>query len=251
MSHGTARAAIIVLAALTVPACSWIGGGSTSLRIESRTGPEVLEPRYTTALYRYEDPNSLEVYLTDLPMNRLLEAAEGQLSEPLPPGNLARVSVFLNPRAGYTPIAFESANFAVTHIVVSGEVYGVYTGAGFILPSSTPGDDTFSGRTSGANLKLAGFTDGFKDLLGPSEMSGAIAATRDDARSERLGALVSAMSRYARVAQAEHAEKPAPPAPESKPETPSGETAKPAAEAAPPATPPAPAAEPAPGAPRG
>jgi len=140
--------------------------------------------------------------LSDLPIALLMDAAEGRLAEPLPAGNLSRVHVFLNPRAGYTPIDYTASNASFTHIVVSGEVYGVYTGAGFVLPSTTPGESSFSGYTNGANLKLASSTAGFEDMLGPTEVTGRVSATRDDATAEKLGALVSAMARYATPAGA-------------------------------------------------
>lgn len=191
--------ALITLACLAVGTggCGWLGGGNTSLRLESRSQPAVLEPNFTTAVYRFEDPNTLDVYLSDLPMARLLEAADGRLTEPLPPGTLARVHVFLNPRAGYTPIDYTASNATVTYVVMAGEVYGVYTGAGFFLPGTTPGEGEFSGKTSGANLKLAAATEGFSDRLGPSELSGRISAVRDDEKAQRLGALVSSLSRFA------------------------------------------------------
>ncbi|MFM9957951.1 MAG: hypothetical protein ACKVZJ_07730 [Phycisphaerales bacterium] len=177
--------------------CGLLSGGESNLTFDARTTSSVLQPAYTSAVYRSIDENTLDVYLTDLPMDRLIDAAEGRLSEPLPPGNITRVHLFLNPRAGYTPIDYTAANASITHIVVSGEVYGVYTGAGFVLPSTTPGDSTFSGKTNGANLRLSATTPGFEDRLGPSELTGRINAVRDDAKAETIGGLVSAMARWA------------------------------------------------------
>jgi len=189
-------------AALACAGCGWLSDGPSNLVLDARTSNAVLEPVYTTAVYRYIDPNTMDVVLSDLPIGLLMDAAEGRLAEPLPAGNLSRVHVFLNPRAGYTPIDYTASNASFTHIVVSGEVYGVYTGAGFVLPSTAPGEPSFSGNTSGANLKLASATAGFEDMLGPTEVTGRVSATRDDATAEKLGALVSAMARYATPAGA-------------------------------------------------
>lgn len=204
----TALAPLAPLSLFTVSVlsgCTFLGGGDTALTFDARTTNSILQPAYTTAVYRAIDENTLDVYLTDLPTDRLVEAAEGRLSSPLPPGNITRVHLFLNPRAGYTPIDYTAANASITHIVVSGEIYGVYTGAGFVLPSTTPGDSTFSGKTSGANLRLVSTTPGFEDRLGPSELTGRITAQRDDAKADTLGALVSAMARYAGAARTEPA----------------------------------------------
>jgi hypothetical protein len=179
--------------------CGILSGGRSDLVLDARTSNSELRPNYTTAFYHSIDQNTLDVVMTDLPVNLLLDAAEGKLAEPLPAGNITRVHVFLNPRAGYTPIDYTASNASFTHIVVSGEVYGVYTGAGFVLPSTSPGDSSFSGQTSGANLRLAASTAGFEDRLGPTEVTGRVAAPRDDVKAEKLSALVSAMARYAGV----------------------------------------------------
>ncbi len=189
----TAALGVAVLTA----GCGILGGGESALTFDARTTNNILQPAYSAAVYRSVDENTLDVYLTDLPMERLIEAAEGRLTTPLPAGNITRVHLFLNPRAGYTPIDFTASNASITHIVVSGEVYGVYTGAGFVLPSTTPGESTFSGKTSGANLRLSATTPGFEDRLGPSEVTGRISAVRDDAKAEVIGGLVSAMARWA------------------------------------------------------
>lgn len=186
------------LITLTVlPACGALSGGNSTLALVSRAGESSVSPAFSTSIYAYHDSNTLDVYLTDLPMDQLMAAAEGRLDSPLPPGSLVRVHLFLNPRAGYTPIDYTASNATFTYMIVSGEVFGVYSGAGFVLPSSTPGEPSFSARTSGANLRLAGATPGFNDRLGPAELSGRISAARDDARAEKLGGLFSAMARFA------------------------------------------------------
>ncbi len=182
-----------------LPSCGWVAGlgGSSNLRLDARNGAAQMSPAFTTSVYAFEDDNTVDVVMTDLPIDRLLQAADGELAEPLPAGSLVRVHMFMNPRAGYTPIDYTAANATVTYAVVAGEVYGVYSGAGFLLPSSTPGEASFSGQTSGANLKLASAMPGFDDKLGPCEVSGRVAATRDDDRARKLSGLLSAMARYA------------------------------------------------------
>ncbi len=187
----------ILPAAAMLGGCGILSGGRSDLVLDARTSNAELRPSYTTAFYRTIDENTLDVVMTDLPVDMLLDAAEGKLAEPLPAGNITRVHVFLNPRAGYTPIDYTASNASITHVVVSGEIYGVYTGAGFVLPSTSPGDSSFSGQTSGANLRLAASTPGFEDQLGPTEVTGRVAAPRDDAKAEKISALVSAMARYA------------------------------------------------------
>lgn len=194
--------AVVALAA-AIPGCGLLSGGRSDLVLDARTSNAEMRPNYTSAFYRTIDENTVDVVMTDLPVGMLLDAAEGRLSEPLPAGNITRVHVFLNPRAGYTPIDYTASNASFTHVVVSGEVYGVYTGAGFVLPSTSPGDSSFSGQTNGANLRLAASTPGFEDQLGPTEVTGRVAAPRDDAKAEKIAALVSAMARYAGAARVE------------------------------------------------
>lgn len=196
------RFAFTVLAAATVGGlggCSWFGGGTSEMRVDSRATNDVLEPHFATSIYRFEDPNTCDVYLSDLPLEVLLEAADGRgpgAQGGPGAGNLVRVHMFLTPRAGYTPIDYTASNAAITHIVIaSDDTYGVYTGGGFFLPSGTPGDASLSMKTYGTNMRLAGAAGRFNDRLGACEVDAKLTAERNDQAAERIGALVSEMAR--------------------------------------------------------
>lgn len=186
----------LALAALlaAVGACSspggWsmIGGGATSLRIESKDRDAWMAPAYATGVYRAIDENTADFYLSDLP--------EDQIVDRLRTGNAAgagavvtHLRLFLAPKAGKTPIDFTASNCTITHVVLTGDgSVGVYGGGGFLLPDGAIGAGELSGRIKGASLKLLRRDDGFADLLGLAELSGRVRARRDDTLADTIAA---------------------------------------------------------------
>lgn len=175
------------------PACTMLGSGRASAEITSVEHPVVLAPAWQTAVYASPDENTADVVLSDLDRETLLGAisSESRLREV--EGSILRVRMFLQPRAGRTPIDYTASNASATLIVLSGGRIGVYGGGGFILPSARPGGKSFSGSLRDATLKPTGATPGFVDLLGPSDLSGRVSATRDDEAASRLAAWIGAV----------------------------------------------------------
>lgn len=147
-----------------------------------------LEPDYDTAVYIPRDRNTADLYFSTI-------AGIGQpgMSMRGASGSVLHVHMFLKPRAGRTPIDFDASNITVTHYVLAKGAVGVYGGAGFMLPSGTPGDSDFGGRARGVTLRPMARTAGFADRLGWNELSGKLSAERDDARAAEIAAFLAAV----------------------------------------------------------
>lgn len=165
---------------MSMPGC----GSGSALTLTSSSAE--VQPDFQTAVYRFIDPNTADVFLSDFPreaiVERLAQGVDG------PPGHLIHVHLFLSPKAGKTPIDFTASNCAITYAVFSGTSIGLYGGGGFVLPSSSVGDSTLSGRIRGATLGLMEAKPGFADRLGRSTLDGSISAQRDDALAQQISA---------------------------------------------------------------
>jgi hypothetical protein len=168
---------IIGIASLALSGCS----GSSTLTIQSEQAS--IQPSLQTAVYRFTDQNTADVFLSDFSPDAIVDRLAGA---PGAPGTVLHVHVFLAPKAGKTPIDFTASNAAITYVVFAGESMGVYGGGGFVLPSSRLGDAELEARMRRATLRLVEHGAGFADLLGNAEVSGDIAARRDDALAGRI-----------------------------------------------------------------
>lgn len=184
---------IIVLAlaatALHAGGCATLGlrKPSGSLVARSADGAKELAPVYTTAVHVPTDVAVAEVYLSDLPLDRLLDAKDHLhgLS-----GSLVQIRLFIVPRAGNTPIGDTACNITIRHYVLSSSgdgmnpEIGVYGGGGFLYPSGNIDSSSISGSMDEVTLRLLESTPGFIDLLGAAEASGGF-TTKQDARTAR------------------------------------------------------------------
>ncbi len=152
-----------------------------------------MAPVYTTQVFTHTDQNTVDVFLTDLPIDRLLNPTDGlgDLS-----GSIVHVHLFLMPKAGRTPIDTSACNSTVRHMIVAQGAAGLYGGGGFLYPSSDADEATFSATLEDASLRLIRQSTGFADRLGPARAEGSFTATRDDARARAL------QGRFARMSEA-------------------------------------------------
>jgi hypothetical protein len=155
---------------------------TSPLRITSDTGSADFAPALRTIVYRSADSSSAEIYLTDLPLQRLtdLDDTLGDVS-----GTIIHIVIFLQPRAGRTPIDNTACNASIRQIILSGPERGVFGGGGFVVPSGL-GEATMSASVSGATLRLTGKTAGFVDALGPSRVAGSFTAVNDQEQTRLL-----------------------------------------------------------------
>jgi hypothetical protein len=141
------------------------------------------------AVYAAQDRNTADLYLTDLPMERL--SAEDDTLAGLS-GTIVHVSIFLVPTAGRTPIDVTAVNASIRQVVIADGVVGVYSGGGFVDVEEIEAEG-LEGQIRRATIRLTRQSNGFADALGPSELSGNFNAKLDVARSRVLSARLAAM----------------------------------------------------------
>lgn len=156
-----------------------VASGCSSKRWFELRGAESgakIDARPSVAAYRYNDNNTADLYLTDLPREVL--DPEADLTDIS--GQLTHIHMFMNPRAGRTPIDATACSFSVRHVVVARGQIGVYGGGGFMLPKGRPGDDRFGGRIEDATLRLVSASAGFTDRLGAATLNARAMADLDE-----------------------------------------------------------------------
>jgi hypothetical protein len=211
---------ILVLSAAILPACSrafWGGSGSSSLLVHNQATDRTFQPGATTSVYLATatgDENSADVYLTDLPADRLADPADKLAGLA---GSFVHIHLFLVPSAGSTPIEPSACNIAVRALLLTSPdcpdaspgsklpLVGLYTGGGFLLPSGTPGDSSLSGSILDASLRLSAVSAPvcgvvFADPLSPAQLTGAFSATLDERRAADLAARFQQLAQSARNA---------------------------------------------------
>jgi hypothetical protein len=181
--------AISAVAALLLPACSPFSPASPALTTTSLDGAALFRPALPTAVFRSTDRNTADIYLTDLPADRLAAARTTDDLRDLA-GVIVHVRLFLVPSAGRTPIDATACNAAVRQTVLAKGPVGIYGGGGYLSVGDDPRGETFSGTIRDASLRLLRASPDFADRLGPSTLVGTVAARRDDARADLLAAIV-------------------------------------------------------------
>lgn len=186
-----------ILIALLLPVfatgCGNVGVGT--YRLNSVTGNAAFSPPLDAIAYRTDDKNSAVFILTDLPTEALRPGASLDGVS----GNIVRISLFLRPFPGRTPISDDAFNAAVTHAVIADGRIGIYQGGGFLLPRGSAGDETFGGSMTDATLRLSASTQGFADLLGTTALDVSFRAPRQPGLAElaerRIAQLVATAER--------------------------------------------------------
>lgn len=190
--------------------CHTLGRPGGEVSVRSLTGNTVLKPTLRTAAYKRIDANTADLYFSDLPEDRLIDASD-RLEDAA--GTILHVHYFLTPSAGSTPIDDTACNVTFKQVVFApgpnvdppantndpgsrpGQVVGVYGGGGFLFPSGTPGADIFGGSVRNGTFRLIGATPGFRDALGTSEIEGKMLAVQDDALADAMAAKMRALRR--------------------------------------------------------
>ena len=182
LSRGAIIAAAIMLAA-AMPGCSSWKRSGAELEAKSEATGRVLKPTFRTAVYRYIDPSTADIFLSDLPLDRLMDPND-ELADVS--GNIVHFYMFIVPQAGKTPIDATACNITVRHAVYSEGAMGIYAGAGF-ADIEAPGKSRILGDLLGATLRLAEAGPGFNDPLGPSRMVGSFKADMDEQAALAIG----------------------------------------------------------------
>lgn len=187
-----ALGALLLLMLAPLGACTTLGlGGAGSVELRSFETSASVAPRWTTAVYSTDDPNTANIYLSDLPLDALVGREPHTLDDAR--GNILHIRMFIRPRAGRTPIDYNASNVAIRHIVIAPGTMGVYGGGGFLLPSGRPGNRNFGGSIRGATLRLTDAAPAFADRLGATELSGRVNATLDNDRAEAIATTITGL----------------------------------------------------------
>lgn len=160
--------AILVAAALLASPLAGCrtGSGIQAVGLTGTQGDAEIEAGFPTAVYSMDKSGNTDIYLTDLPPAAFdLGFPAGEIN-----GQIVHIALFITPRATRTPISDDATNAVIRHAVFAGgaetPIFGIYEGAGFVLPGGTPGKDRFTGDIAGASTALLSSTPGFPDLLG-------------------------------------------------------------------------------------
>jgi hypothetical protein len=181
---------LVLIALALLNACSSAGG---ELAVRSQSDPQaVLKSGFETAIYGYNDGQHVTIVLYDGPIEN--------------PTQAVTIRMMWLPRAGGTPIDATATNATIHYMIFTGsgnDLLGVYSGAGYMYPSSTPGKDSLTAAVWEANLRLSDRSEQFTDLLGQAILKGKFVARRDDAGTieavRMLNSRVSACLGYPRV----------------------------------------------------
>lgn len=143
----------------------------------------VLAPAMPVVAYSARDPNTADLYLTNLTPDQLDPATDLADLD----GHIVHIHMFVAPRAGKTPIDQTACSVTIRHAVLARGAIGMYGGGGFLLPSGKAGDETFGGSIRSATLRLLGSTPGFRDPLGAVEFDASVRAPLDEPLARLIG----------------------------------------------------------------
>ncbi|MBY0311367.1 MAG: hypothetical protein K2W85_04810 [Phycisphaerales bacterium] len=193
---------LLALTTLALPGCALFrsepGGVLTAV---STDGSRELAPTFTTAAYSFTDENTAEVFLTDLPRERI-EDPRDMLGTAQ--GVILHLHIFLDPSPGDTPIDATACNVTIRQLVVTGTTgetgtvsptMGLYAGGGFVLLRGSIGDASITGSMTGGSYRLTRSTPGFADRLGAGKIAGRFSATQDPDLARSLSARFESLVR--------------------------------------------------------
>ncbi|MCX5658845.1 MAG: hypothetical protein NTW19_03885 [Planctomycetota bacterium] len=188
------RAAALLGLMLAAMGCTPQGGGNLSIRSLTERDT-TLRGGFTTGIYRYDDRNHFTVVLLDGPIEN--------------PTQAVTIRMLWAPMAGRTPIDGTATNATIHYVIFAGAEKaeaGVYSGAGYIYPTSDREAEKLEAGVWQANLRLTDRSPGFEDLLGQAAVKGGLTARRDDAAVEealrKLNVLIRQKLGYPRLVEA-------------------------------------------------
>lgn len=167
---------VLALAALLLAGCQlnpWAGAGSTTLTL-SPSAAQRRDARFDTAYYSFDQRNHLTIVLLE--------------GDPEQPTAAATVRMFWRPKTGSTPVDPSATNTTIRYILFEQDgrpTAAVYSGAGFLRPHTSRGEETFHGELVESNLRLVDAPEGFNESLGLVNLAGVITARRDDVQTHR------------------------------------------------------------------
>lgn len=165
-------------------------GTANTLFIVSNGDKSVFAPNYQCEAYLATDPNTAELYLSDIPASRLTDSKD---TLDTARGSIIHIHLFLYPSAGSTPVDPTACNITIRQLVLAGPATGLYGGGGFVLPDGDIGDKRVSGTIRQASVRMIRSTADFHDPIGPGSLSGEFSTPRNDALAKTISARIDSL----------------------------------------------------------
>lgn len=191
----------LCVALLHAVGCGGLQGPVGELTLHpGAAGPgEPLASQFDHGLYRYDDADTLTLVLV-----------QGSFDQP---ERALTMRMFWRPIAGSTPIERTATNTTIHYMNFEPGPDGdrrvaIYSGAGFLYPQSTAGNETFHASLWDATVRLTDASTKTLDPLGgPATLTGNFSVQRDDAGVARalrqLNIAVAEALRYPRLVRAD------------------------------------------------
>ncbi len=177
--HGLFVLGLFALIPVAFSGCASQG----TVRLSSATSQRAFEARLPTRVFARQDANAIDIYMTDLPIERWHpDTSLAGVS-----ASLVHIHQFIAPKPGETPISNNASNATVRYILIAPTGIGIYAGGGFLRAS---GDTTLHATLVGSTVNLVHHSPGFTDALGPSTLAATVNATGDDRAIAALQARV-------------------------------------------------------------
>ena len=164
--------------ALTISNLPVIGSEGGQVQLDSQYFADaVIAGQFEHCVYRYDTANNFTVLMYD-----------GSIDKP---ARAVVISSFWRPTAAKTPIDSNSTNatlqyYAFTEAQDGSPQVGVYSGAGFVYLSATPGADKIKASIWQATVRLEDRSADYDDTLGEANMTGKVIALRDNTAMPQL-----------------------------------------------------------------
>ncbi len=151
--------------------------------------PVALPGDYVEAFYLHDPDSETSFMLSDVPLESLIEGTTTPLTPPT--GQILHLELLWLPKPGATPMDRSATNVSIRYVVMSGGEIGIYGGAGFAAPRGKPGKRRLRMTLRDASLTLLDSTEGFRDVLGPTKLTGTFTAVHDPRRCRQLHYAIS------------------------------------------------------------
>lgn len=173
--------------------CSSIGGGGSPRAASTSPEGGSLSLDLPTRCFTARDGNWADFYLTDLPAEVFHAGADASTMR----GTIFHLHMFLNPKAGRTPLSPSASTCIVRVLVIADGQIGVYGGGGFMSRGGGVDEASLTARLRAGTLELTRATPGFADALGQAVVSGTFSCPRDDREALLISRAMTALAWHA------------------------------------------------------
>jgi hypothetical protein len=193
--HRDLQMTLTLLAAATLGGIGGCVGPDGVGTLEARSlgeEPLALPGQYVAAFYLHNPDSETSFLLSDVPLESLIEGAMTPPTPHTPPtGQILHLELLWLPKPGATPMDRSATNVSIRYVIMSEGEIGLYGGAGFAAPRGKPGKRRLRMTLRDASLTLLDSSEGFRDVLGPTMLTGTFTAVHDPRRCRQLHYAIS------------------------------------------------------------